>query len=179
MWLNFAGYNGGTTQFRDTKIGDGKNAAVVTCTGSTKGVAFAGAITTTGITMGSGTGTVTAASGVFSVTSDKRAKNPHGDFTTGLDAIRQLHPVTYDFKADPKHLTRAGFYTQDVEPLIPNAVFHDSPDGMASLDDRPILAAIVNAVKELDQRSQADWFARGLAGLALAMATAAYFRKRS
>jgi hypothetical protein len=46
-------------------------------------------------------------------------------------------------------LQRAGFYTQDVEGIIPDAVFHDSPDGMGSLDDRPILAASVNAIKEL------------------------------
>ena len=109
-------------------------------------------ITLPTITMGSGTGTVTAASGVFSVTSDKRAKNPHGDFTAGLDAILQLHPVTYDFKSDKAHLQRAGFYTQDVEGIIPDAVFHDSPDGMGSLDDRPILAAAVNAIKELASR---------------------------
>ena len=110
---------------------------------------FAGRITAPNITMGSGTGSVTAASGVFSVTSDKRAKNPKGMFTTGLEAILSLEPVLYDFKNDPKHLTRAGFYTQDVEAFIPEAVFHDSKDGMASLDDRPIIAALVNSVKQL------------------------------
>ena len=106
----------------------------------------------TGITMGSGTGTVTAASGVFSVTSDKRAKNERGAFMIGLDAILALDPVLYDFKSDKKHLVRAGFYTQDVEKVIPEAVFHDSPDGLGSLDDRPIIAALVNAVKELTRR---------------------------
>ena len=134
--------------------------AVVIGNGSSGGLGVGGAInaggtiTAQGFTLnGGGTGTVTASSGVFSITSDRRAKNPHGDFTLGLDAIRHLSPVLYDFKKDEKHLERAGFYTQDVEPWIKQAVFHDSPDGMASLDDRPIIAASVNAIKELDSRT--------------------------
>jgi hypothetical protein len=113
---------------------------------------FAGNLQTPGITMGAGTGTVTAASGVFSVTSDRRAKNSHGLFNRGLESICLISPVLFDFKDDPKHLVRAGFYTQDVESAIPEAVFHDQQNGMASLDDRPIIAALVNSIKELNKR---------------------------
>jgi hypothetical protein len=41
--VSYAGYNGGTTQFRDFKVYDGKNANVLTITGSTKAATFAGA----------------------------------------------------------------------------------------------------------------------------------------
>jgi hypothetical protein len=138
----------------------------------------AGKLSLTGITMGSGTGTVTASSGVFSITSDRRAKNEHGVFVRGLSAITQLSPVKYDFKSDVRHVERVGFYTQDVEPFIPEAVFHDSPDGMASLDDRPITAALVNSVKELDARSPVDWWARGIAVLALIISVRTALKKK-
>ena len=111
-------------------------------------------IVVNGITMGSGTGTVSATAGVFSVTSDLRAKNPIGKFTKGLAEIVALadHSEIYSFKSDEKNTPRAGWYAQDVEPLIPEAVFHDGADGMASLDERPIVVALVNAVKELSAR---------------------------
>jgi hypothetical protein len=95
---------------------------------------------------------VSATSGVFSVSSDIRVKNPKGIFSRGLEAVLALNPVVYDFKQDIHHLTRAGFYAHEVEAYIPEAVFHDSPDGMLSLDDRPIIAALVNSIKELVQR---------------------------
>jgi hypothetical protein len=117
-------------------------------------VSFGGGILTTAITMGSGTGTVSATAGVFSVTSDLRAKNQIGKFTKGLAEIVALadHSEIYSFKSDEKNTPRAGWYAQDVEPLIPEAVFHDGADGMASLDERPIVVALVNAVKELSAR---------------------------
>lgn len=150
--LNYAGNSGGiymsngngtiSCTLNPTLIG-------LTVTGSS---IFGGNIQTPGITMGSGTGTVNATNGVFSVVSDMRAKNHIGIFATGLTSILKLNPVLYDFKNDIKHLIRAGFYTQEVENYIPEAVFHDSKDGMASLDDRPIIAALVNSIKELHKR---------------------------
>ncbi len=132
----------------------------------------------TDITMGSGTGTVTAASGVFSITSDQRAKNHHADFTRGLADVIKLHPAIYDFKADAKHTLRAGFYTQDVEPAIPEAVFHDQNNGMASLDDRPIIAALVNAVKEIDAARQSNWKYAAIALLSLVVSLASFIRRK-
>ncbi len=38
FWVNYAGYNGGTTQFRDFKVGDGKNNSVLMVQGSTGNV---------------------------------------------------------------------------------------------------------------------------------------------
>jgi hypothetical protein len=119
----------------------------------------------------------------------------HGDFTDGLAAILKLHPIRYDFKTDAKHVERAGFGTQEVEPYLHNAVFHDAADGMASLDDRPITAALVNATKELSKRiseletetadlppasaqSHADWPARAEGAAAILLAGYALYRTR-
>ncbi len=60
--LNFDGYNGGTTQFRNVRVYDGKNAQVAIFTGSTKSLDVVGAISAASFS-GAGTGlTGTAAS---------------------------------------------------------------------------------------------------------------------
>lgn len=43
--INMVGYNGGTTQFRDTQIGNGKGKAIVNIVGSTSAVGIAGCLT--------------------------------------------------------------------------------------------------------------------------------------
>ena len=43
-WLNYNGYQNGTTQFRNLSIGNGKEAAILTLTGSSKLAEFAGEI---------------------------------------------------------------------------------------------------------------------------------------
>lgn len=47
-YINKIGFSAGTTQFRDLEIDDGKGAAIVTITGSTKAAVFAGAVTAAG-----------------------------------------------------------------------------------------------------------------------------------
>jgi hypothetical protein len=42
LWVNYAGYNSGTTQFRDFVIGDGKNNAIVVVDGSAATTTFNG-----------------------------------------------------------------------------------------------------------------------------------------
>ena len=148
--------NTGTSTIMRFFVTNGAAASVtaLTLAADSGAATFASSLSTTGITMGSGTGTVSATAGVFSVTSDLRAKNPIGKFTKGLAEIVALadHSEIYSFKSDEKNTPRAGWYAQDVEPLIPEAVFHDGADGMASLDERPIVVALVNAVKELSAR---------------------------
>lgn len=43
-YINYRGYNGSTTQFRNLVVADGKGATVLTVTGSTKAVDFVGAV---------------------------------------------------------------------------------------------------------------------------------------
>ena len=45
----------------------------------------------------------------------------------------------------------AGFSAQNVQAAIPEAV-GSSTNGYLTLQDRPLIAAVVNAIKELSQR---------------------------
>jgi hypothetical protein len=59
-----------------------------------------------------------------------------------------LHGYTEASGLDQTKDDYAGFSAQNVQSVIPEAV-GQSPDGMLTLSDRGILAAVVNAVKEL------------------------------
>ncbi len=124
-----------------------------------------------------GAGTlVTDSSGNITASSDGRLKDVTGKFTRGLDAILQLEPKTFTWKTSSGMNTEdlnVGFIAQDVQSSIPEAVGSvktrdveeiDSKTGkktkttrretaeFLSLSDRPIIAALVNAVKELNDK---------------------------
>jgi hypothetical protein len=101
-----------------------------------------------------GANLVTDSLGNVTVSSDERLKDKQGDFTRGLAAINSMSPVLYKWRPETgldTQSTYAGFFAQDVQAAIPEAVSQDSR-GYLTLADRPILAALVNAVKELAQR---------------------------
>ncbi|MBK8477791.1 MAG: tail fiber domain-containing protein [Opitutaceae bacterium] len=125
-----------------------------------------------------GAGTlVTDSSGNVTTSSDKRLKNVTGKFTRGLEAVAGLQPKTFTWKPEsgmnPED-ENVGFIAQDVQEFIPEAVGatktneYDEEDPktgekvkvrkreaspMLTLSDRPIIAALVNAVKELKSRN--------------------------
>ncbi len=106
-----------------------------------------------------GTGAVQATGGQLSVISDERTKDIKGDYTRGLDAILALKPILYSFNEasdiPDKKSVWAGFGAAQVRESIPEAVHDDNPNGFLSLSDRPIIAALVNAVKELSAKNEA------------------------
>jgi|GEM_PF-2431296 hypothetical protein len=108
-----------------------------------------------------GAGTLTTdASGNLSVSSDERLKDINGEFNRGLSEIVKLVPINYHWNTASGLDTMtqyAGFSAQNVQDAIPEAV-GSSTNGYLSLSDRPILAALVNAVKEIAARL--DGFAR-------------------
>ncbi|KND51094.1 MAG: hypothetical protein AB202_01630, partial [Parcubacteria bacterium C7867-007] len=109
---------------------------------STGGVRFA--------TFGAGT-LQTDSLGNLSVSSDERLKDINGTFTRGLAEIRGLNPILYHWNATStldRSTLYAGFSAQNVQGVIPEAV-DMGPQGYLSLSDRPILAASVNAIKDL------------------------------
>ena len=98
-----------------------------------------------------GAGTLqTDASGNVSVSSDAKLKNIKGDFLKGLDAVMGLTPKRYKWNnlsgLDIKE-EYTGFIAQNVHDFIPEAVGKDSR-GYLTLSDRPIIAVLVNAIKE-------------------------------
>ena len=99
-----------------------------------------------------GAGTLTTdASGNITASSDERLKNIDGDFTRGLADVLAITPINYHWKEasglDNK-TQYSGFSAQNVQAAIPEAV-GVSPSGYLSLNDRPVLAAVVNAIKEI------------------------------
>ncbi len=83
--------------------------------------------------------------------SDERLKNIIGTSTIGLNELEGLTPINYYWNATSGlDMTdeNTGFSAQNVEQYIPNAVATDTR-GYLTLQDRPIIAALVNAVKEI------------------------------
>lgn len=107
---------------------------------------------------GYGAGTLTTdASGNVTASSDEQLKDIDGPYSKGLAAVLKLSPILYHWneKSELDRSTQyAGFSAQDVRAVIPEAVF-ENKFGMLSLSDRPIIAALVNALKELTQRLEA------------------------
>lgn len=99
---------------------------------------------------GAGTATFDASGNISSV-SDERLKNLRGRFEAGLAAILQIDPILYTYNAESgleQENVYAGFSAQNVLKAIPEAV-GKTGSGYYSLNDRPIIAALVNAVKTL------------------------------
>jgi hypothetical protein len=101
-----------------------------------------------------GAGTLTTdASGNVSVSSDIRLKNVEGEFTRGISDLVGIDPITYYWKKDSGLDTEtlySGFSAQNILEFIPEAVGLD-PHGFYTLGDRPILATVVNAIKEQNE----------------------------
>jgi hypothetical protein len=98
-----------------------------------------------------GANLVTDALGNVTASSDERLKDKQGDFTRGLTAINTISPVLYKWRPETgfdTQSTYAGFFAQNVQAAIPEAVSQDAR-GHLTLADRPILAALVNATKEI------------------------------
>lgn len=98
------------------------------------------------------------ASGNISSVSDMRAKRLIRSYDRGLSDILKLKPVLHGYTKesglDQSKEDYAGFLAQDVQRIIPEAIGQNA-NGMLSFADRPIIAALVNAVKELEGKLKA------------------------
>ncbi len=99
-----------------------------------------------------GAGSLTSdASGNIINTSDERLKDIQGNYTKGLAEIEQLTPINYTWKSETgldASTTYSGFSAQNVQSVIPEAIGKNGA-GFLTLNDRPIIAALVNAVKQI------------------------------
>ena len=115
--------------------------------------------TTVGVTQtAEAVGTLATIGGIvttFTAVSDDRLKDaePYAD---GLKAILGIKPIKYRWnKEGQKHSGQGsekayiGFSAQNVEELIPEAVWQSNRHEYLCFEDRPVIAALVNAVKEL------------------------------
>jgi hypothetical protein len=116
-------------------------------------LANAGALTVSGLV--SCAGVQTNAAGLMSCTSDARLKDIHGSFNEGLSAVTKINPQTYSWKKSTElfdgGVRYSGFIAQDVEQAVPEAV-NTNPKGYKQVSTTAILAAAVNAIKDLDKK---------------------------
>lgn len=91
------------------------------------------------------------ANGNVSSSSDERLKNIEGPFLRGLESLVGIHPIVHTWRPEAGLDTvnrYVGFSAQQVLPHIPEAVFSGA-NGYYSFSDRPVMAALVNSVKQL------------------------------
>ncbi|GEM_PF-1211243 len=97
-------------------------------------------------------------SGTWTIASDIRLKDVHGDFTKGLDEISKLKPIYYTYKKDniynyPSDIMGVGFSAQEVEKYIPEAVKTDD-NGYLQIEADAIYWAMLNSIKELKSQNE-------------------------
>ena len=120
-------------------IGTSTPSAQLTTTGTVRFAAF-------------GAGTLqTDASGNLSVSSDERLKDVQSNFTKGLEALALINPIQYTWKPTTGYDTAnvyTGFSAQNIQDALPEAIGKNA-DGYLSLSDRPLLATVINAIKQI------------------------------
>jgi len=102
---------------------------------------------------GAGTATFDASGNISSV-SDERLKTAIKPYTSGLKQLLLLKPIQYKWNEKSGNETKetyAGFSAQNVKSAIPYGT-GENKDGYLSLQERAIVATLVNAVKEQQQQ---------------------------
>lgn len=84
--------------------------------------------------------------------SDARAKTNIQDLGYGVNTIKQLRPVSYDFinSGKTKPQKEIGLIAQEVEKIMPELVYTD-PDGKKLLNYTSIIPVLINAIQELQK----------------------------
>ncbi len=93
--------------------------------------------------------------GSWQVFSDERLKNIKGQFKAGLQTLRQLQPLRYEYKPNNALGLRGegeyvGFSAQAVQRVLPEAV-NRTASGYLQINNDPILWTMLNAIKEQQQ----------------------------
>ena len=113
---------------------------------------------TAGVTHAAGAPTsLTTAGGIVTAfsTSDERQKKDITPFTRGLDALRGVQPINFRWNEKSGVMSDhawVGFSAQNVQKTIPEAVPCELENGMLDFNHLGVLAAAVNAIKELEAK---------------------------
>jgi hypothetical protein len=105
-----------------------------------------------------GSSAIKVGGGSWSATSDVRVKQNVEDYTSGLEQILALRPVSYEYITSPG--SYVGLIAQEAEEVMPELVTHKEgtlPDGtkvadLRTLDQTALTFALINAVKELSAK---------------------------
>lgn len=85
----------------------------------------------------------------FNSTSDARLKENVTSLWNGLELVKQLTPVEFDWRDSGKH--SYGLIAQQLENTFPELVI-EREDGMKGVSYIPIIAMLIDAVNTLDAR---------------------------
>ncbi len=87
--------------------------------------------------------------------SDRRLKYVGKESQSGLDQIKQLKVFNYTFKKDETKTPHVGVIAQDLQKVFPDAV-KKGTDGFLTIRFEDMFFAMINAIKELDLKYQAQ-----------------------
>ena len=91
----------------------------------------------------------------YEILSDRRLKYVGKENKSGLDKIRQLKVFNYTFRKDATKTPHVGVIAQDLQKVFPNAV-KKGADGFLTIRMEDMFFAVINAIKELDMKYQAQ-----------------------
>lgn len=125
----------------------------------TAGLTLSGTTGAIQFNTGYGVGTINSdASGNLTSVSDETLKTNIRPFTKGLNEITQINPILFGYSKesglDQSKNNYPGFSAQNIKSVIPETV-GDNGKGKLTLDDRGIIAAMVNAIKQQQQQIKA------------------------
>jgi hypothetical protein len=96
------------------------------------------------------TGCTLADGGTITCTSDERMKKNIEDITYGLDTLRGLRPVLFNWNYEDDTTSKnLGFIAQEVEALVPKLIATDE-NGMKSLNTVAMVPILTKAIQEMD-----------------------------
>jgi hypothetical protein len=96
--------------------------------------------------------------------SDIRLKEEIANSDLGLDFVKQLRPVSYKLKADPRHQKGYGFIADEVEQIIgaDSSLVYEEPDwkvgdevGFKTIHYPSYIAVLTKAIQELTAKVEA------------------------
>ena len=82
------------------------------------------------------------------VASDRRLKKNIVYLDSAIDKINGLKPCTFEWKEDETNSTVIGLIAQDVEKVIPEAVFINKSNGMRGLHYKYITATMIKGMQD-------------------------------
>ena len=87
--------------------------------------------------------------------SDRRAKKDIEDLAYGLEDVKSLRPVSFNWRTLPNPHKSLGLIAQEVGPVINEVVYVDESDAMGhgqSISYTSLVPVLINAIKELDAK---------------------------
>lgn len=106
-------------------------------------------------------GAANNATGVWGVFSDERVKIITGEFTDGLNVIKQIRPVTFNYNEKAPYKTsngQVGIVAQELEKIAPymvNKKAYDNFSDLREVNNQAYVFLLINAVKEQQVRIEA------------------------